>query len=133
MFIRYCVLRLLFLEFLEKNPTCLIIRSCAFIEVGILFFLLIFFWIFLPKISLLFSLFRFQFNSFSPFLYCLVNYRYTSKNYIVRLFNPVHLLKFGVFPSPALRLFHPERLLKLGDLPPCALIPDCAFIKLKFS
>ena len=65
----------------------------------------------LPNFSPLFSLFLWQFDPFSPFLYCLVNYGYISKNYTVRLFHPVHLLEFGV-------------------LPPCAFILSCVFIKI---
>ena len=95
-----------------EKPPCrfMLIRYCMF-NVFLLFpHFFGFFPQTFPKSSPLFSLFSCQFDPFSPFLYCLVNYGYTSKNYTVCLFHPVHLLKFGVFQ-------------------PCAFIPSCAFIK----
>ena len=53
---------------------------------------------------------------------------YTSKNYTVHLFHPVHLLKFGGFPPCA---FNPSCVFIkiLGDLPPCAIISACSAIR----
>ena len=83
------------LLFLEKNPPRAIIKCCVFIKFGLFF-------------SNFFGLFHQYFPNFSlfyanfihfPHLVPLVNFGYTGKNYTVRLFHPVCLLKFWYFST----------------------------------
>ena len=117
----YCV----FIVF-GKNPPCAIVRSCAFIKFGIFLGFFLHFLDFSSKFSSSIFPFLFQFDPFSRFLLCLVNYGYTSKKYTVHLFHLLHLLKFGAFP-PCTFIPSCASNEKLGDLPPCVFIPACAF------
>ena len=95
------------LLFLEKNPPCAIIRSYALIKFGIFGLFSQIFRTFLPNSSKIFSSI---FPLFMP-IWSIFPIFVLLVNYTVRLFHPVHLLKFGVFP-------------------PCAFIPSCVFIKI---
>ena len=120
---RTCLLDTVRLLFLGKNPPRAIIKSRVFIKFGL--FSQFFFGLFHQYFSN-FSLFYANFIHF-PHLVPLVDFGYTGKNYTVRLFHPVCLLKFWYFSTLCVYSI-PCVYWNWRDLPPCAFIPDRAFI-----
>ena len=91
----------LFIIFGEKIHPVRLLNTVCLLNLD---FFLIFFWTFPPKLPK-FSSFCANFINF-PHLDtetqktpCLINFGYTGKNYTVRLFHPVRLLKFWYFST----------------------------------